>query len=214
MFKRKYLFETNTTRNIRFIKISLQFTIGIFALYSLLCIILAMFSQHESEKSSSYFYKRQPDLITILTGDAGRIPYGLKKANEYHGTKVFITGVYSKNTTELLLKKHNDLSVDINSIEIDHARNTVENVLSILRFTKSQNNLKNVLIITHDYHLLRTKLILETIKDPNDKINYYYLGISSNYFSWRSIKILYKEVFKIIRASAFLTLWENGSPNL
>ncbi|MBT6324832.1 MAG: hypothetical protein HOJ35_02605, partial [Bdellovibrionales bacterium] len=74
--------------------------------------------------------------------------------------------------------------------------------------------LKNVLIITHDYHLLRTKLILETIKDPNDKINYYYLGVSSNYFSWRSIKILYKEVFKIIRASAFLTLWENGSPTL
>ena len=51
-------------------------------------------------------------------------------------------------------------------------------------------------------------MILNTIKTSTDSAVFRYMGIKTNYWQFRSIKILYTEIFKIIKTGAFLLLWD------
>ena len=211
MFKSKYIFETRRTRIIRYIQNTLfLFFIGLVG-YSIFCFLFILVSQDENKITNNTLFNRPPDIIVVFTGDKGRIPYALKMAKNFKQPNVFITGVYSKNTVQSLLKEITiGDEIDPNLLKIDYlARNTVENVLSTLRYLRKQENtaVKKVLIVSHDYHIMRIKLIVNTLKNNSDNFDFYYTGFESNYKSLRSIKVLYKEVFKFFRTFAFLALW-------
>ena len=101
-------------------------------------------------------------------------------------------------------------------METDHfdldytAKNTVENVMSTLKYLRSNESINRVLIISSDYHIMRIKHIIQTLRLPSDKFEFYYSAVSSNYLHLRNIKILYIETFKLVRTKVFLMLSHAG----
>lgn len=217
MFYKKYVFESKRTRSARFLNSLLAITIISTSVITLLCIYIPQFAQDQNEIAGQAFFKRTPDVIAVFTGDSGRIDYTFKKAEKYPSAKVFITGVYSKNTLKTLLHRQGkNLSVEefldqeSHHIELDYlARNTIENGLATLHFVNKTSEVKekNILIISSDYHILRVSMIMDTLNDnPNN--HFYYESISSDYRKISNIKKLLKEVYKTLKASAFLSLWD------
>ncbi|MBF0206064.1 MAG: hypothetical protein HQK53_04170 [Oligoflexia bacterium] len=181
-----------------------------------ICGAIISVGYYETELAKETFYKKAPDMIAIFTGDSGRIPFGLIKALEYQTPQIFITGVYTSNSIKtLLLRQSKDLLrfINLNSglIEIDYlARNTVENVLSTIHFLRKNNNYyRSVLIISSNYHILRIKLILSILKGSTDNFQFYFMGQEIDYWNWRNIKPLLKEVYKTLKTCGFLLLWES-----
>lgn len=210
MFKSKYIFETRQTRFFRYFK-SVSSFILIGCLVYLACGYF--FIQHgisEKNRSLEKFFGITPDLIVILTGDQGRIPYGIKLAKQYKQSNIFITGVYGKNSLQTLIRPLTiSQEINTNLIEIDYyARNTVENVLSTLRYLRVKKGFKNILIVSHDYHIPRVKTIFNSVLTSDDNYNLYYIGVESRYETYRDFKVLYKEVYKYIRTYIFLTIWD------
>ena len=210
MFKSKYIFETRQTRTFRYLK-------SIFVVcFVITCFYLAcgyLFLQHAlSQKNHALerFYGTTPDLIAIFTGDQGRIPYGIELAQKFKQSNIFITGVYGKNNLQTLIKPLTiSGEIDTNIIEIDYfARNTFENAISTLRYLRVKKGFKNILVVSHDYHIPRIQTIFNSIMTDEDNYNLYYIGVKSEYQQLRDYKILYKEVFKYLRTYAFLTIWE------
>lgn len=211
MFKSKYIFETKQTRVQRYFKNFSFILFIVFLLYSILTVIFILVAENANKTSDERFYNSPPDLIVVFTGDAGRIPYAIKKAHEHKQPNVFITGVYSKNSVDTLLtpiKIEERINPDL--FEIDYlARNTLENCISTLRYLRKNKSYKNILIISHDYHIMRIKLILNNIIQPSEEYQFYYSGIRTSYTNWRNLKILYKEVFKLLRTYGFLMFWDS-----
>lgn len=208
MFSSKYVFETQQTRYIRYFKNFIFIGILFFIFYSFSCMLFIVVSEKESQNSTSAFYKKPPDVIVIFTGDRGRIKYGLELAKKLNQQQVFITGVYSKNSAQSLLDL-NKAQLDSSFVEIDYlARNTVENALSTLRYLRKNKEFKKVIIVSHDYHIMRIKLIMSQVMSNDDQVEFYFQGLQTDYYKWRNIKILYKEVFKLIRTYGFLLLWD------
>ena len=209
MFTSKYIFETQHTRYVRYAS-NIFFLFALASiLYTILCVGFILGSNEESKSSLDNFFKSSPDMIAVFTGDIGRIPYAIKKAKEYNQSNIFITGVYSKNSVETLLRPLEvSNNLDPNMLTIDYtARNTVENVISTLRHLRERIETKKILIISHDYHIMRIKLIVDKLKTPEDKFDFYYSGVKTDYKNYNNIKKLFKEVFKYIRTYAFLLIW-------
>lgn len=212
MFKRKYVFETRHTKAVRHFVNGL-ISLGIlFFTYSFLCYIFLLFADSETRNADQAFYQKRPDAIIVFTGDEGRIPFAVKKISEYGQIPLFITGVYNQNTVNTLISNQvpiEDLGeIDPNIVEIDYvARNTFENVVSSLRYLREKKNFNKILLISHDYHLMRIKLILNELSDPNDEFQIYFHGIRTNYLNPRHLKILYTEVFKLIRTYFFMQIY-------
>ncbi|MCY4644951.1 MAG: YdcF family protein [Bacteriovoracales bacterium] len=212
MFGKKYIFETSKTRYKRyFINIVYSFLIlGVF--YVLFSFYLLYFGRKEMKSAQDAFYQKSPDLIVVFTGDVGRIPLAIELSKKFKTSKIFITGVYARNTVDHLLRamrKDDDPHVDSRQIEIDYlARNTVENVLSTLQFLKNHQELKRVLLVSSDYHIYRIKRITETLSRPKDSLEFHYQGTVSDLKAWRSYRLIFKETSKIIKALAFLLLWD------
>ena len=215
MFSRKYTFETKSTRSRRLIR-NISFGVVTFCIsFVLLCIYLPIYAKNQNEIATQAFYQKSPDLIAVYTGDSGRLDYTFKKIEKYPSAKVFISGVYSKNSLKTLIAKQGkNLSLEefieqeSHHIELDYlARNTVENGISTYNYLRTLDAHKNVLIISSDYHILRIKLILETLRDENDDYTFHFESIESNYAEVRNLKKLFKEVYKLIKTSTFLLFW-------
>lgn len=206
MFKSKYVFETDSTKKKRRLSALLAlFGLGA-AVHIITCFVLLYISNEMSRDAEQFFYKRPPDLIVAFTGHSGRVPFTIKTANQYNQPNIFITGVYSKNTVDSLLRDYKIKGlINPNFLEIDYlARNTIENVISTFRFLKNRKGFDQVMIISHDYHMPRIKLILERMRDENINQTFHYVGMKSDYTNYRNIKILYKEVYKLLRAALFV----------
>lgn len=213
ILEKKYIFETVGTKRKRRFFSFLFFCLFITVLYTVASIFLILLSRNENKLTDQSLFQRPPDLIVVFTGDSGRIPYAVEKAKEFKQSNIFITGVYQKNSVKTLIRPlEMDGTINPDQLEIDYlARNTVENVLATLRHLK-QHPSERVLVISHDYHLLRMKMIFNTLKDENFPSKLYFSGVRSDLSEMRSYKIIYKEVFKIIRTAMFLALWETDSP--
>ena len=208
---KEFIFETDKKTNYKKITyITVSTLIGIFLFYSFLCYLFIIFSQKENVRSGEVFFKRAPDLLVVFTGDLGRIPFAIKKAKEYNQSNILISGVYTKNTVNTLLKKMNGpLNLDLNKLDIDYtAKNTIENVITTYRYLREKKSLKKVLIISHDYHMKRIQLIFNRLRTKIDDYEFYFTGVDTDYSKFRNIKILYKEVFKLMRAYIFLLFWD------
>lgn len=218
MFSRRYLFETRSTRFKR--NVFKSFILGLIFLFciSLVCIYIPIYGQEKSKEADNFFFKKSPDLIAVYTGDSGRIDYSLEILKKHPSSKLFISGVYAKNSLATILKERGSIvSVDdyltqeAHNIELDYlARNTIENVLATLKFLESNKNLKNILIVSSDYHIYRISKIVETLKGSAD-IDIHYTSTETDYTQLRNIKLLFKEFYKFIKTSTFLLFWETNS---
>ena len=209
MYQRKYIFETRRTKLVRWFKNGILLLFLGIIFYCFMAIIFVLIAHQEIKHTEESLYQKSPDLIVVFTGAKKRIPYAIQQAKKYRQFNIFITGVYAKNSVDTLIAPL-ELSESFRPelFEIDYlARNTVENVISMYRYLKMNKNYERILIVSHDYHLVRIKLINNIINEGED-YQFYYTGIKSHYGSYRSIKILMVEVYKFIRAFVFLTMWE------
>jgi uncharacterized SAM-binding protein YcdF (DUF218 family) len=204
---KKYVFETNETRAFRRIKSFFFGLLSSFILYTIICFILLLVSKQENQTTKETFYKRSPDLIVVFTGDTGRIPYAIKLAKEFKQSNILISGVHSRNSVQRIIKDIKIDDVNPNFLDLDyHAKNTYENVVRTLEFLRASKGFEDVLVISHDYHLLRIKAILNDKRKTSDPYKFYFSGLNSDLSNFRNIKILYKEVFKFFRTLAYLSL--------
>lgn len=189
--------------------------------FSLLCLYIPIYASKQHNIAQEAFFNKAPDLIAVFTGDAGRIDYALKLAEQYPSAKLFVSGVHTKNSLKtLLVKQGKGISVDEfleqegHHIELDYlSRNTVENGISTLNFLKRFEEYRNVLIISSDYHILRVSLIMMTLNDiPTAK--FYFESIRSDYSDFGNIKKIFKEVYKIAKATTFLLFWDKEVSNI
>lgn len=210
MFKRKYIFELRRTKYLRYTRGTLLLSLISFSIYSVFCGIFVAYSEGQNDQANLAFSNKQPDLIVVFTGDLGRIPFALKKAQEFKNSKIFITGVHNKTTINSILYPQNlEKKINPEKLEIDYlARNTVENVISTLRYIQKKGHMNSILIVSHDYHIVRIKLILETLAPKNEGYQFFYSGVKTDYLKWRNLKILYKEAFKLLRTFGFLMIWD------
>jgi uncharacterized SAM-binding protein YcdF (DUF218 family) len=186
--------------------------------FTLLCIYIPIYAEKQNEATAQAFFKRSPDLIAVFTGDTGRIDYTLKKAEKYPSAKIFITGVYAKNNLKILLKKQGkDISVDdyleqeSHHIELDYlARNTIENGLATIHYMEKLSTVKNVLIISSDYHMLRISTIMSALSDKNSEFKFHFESIPSDYRQINNLQKLFKEVYKFFKTSTFLLFWDRN----
>lgn len=207
MFNKKYIFETKNTKSKRYIRNIFIIPFACYVVYLVGCLFLIQSSIKHSEIAKSAFYKTTPDLLTVFTGDNGRIPFTLQLAKKYDQSNILITGVYSRTTVNTILKNSNT-QVNHLRLDIDYwAQNTVENVISTIRYLRKRIGIKNVLVISHDYHIGRIKLIFEHLISRNDRYKLYFIGIKTNYKDFNNIKKLHKELFKFFRAFVFLIFW-------
>ncbi len=143
--------------------------------------------------------------IVVLTGDKFRILEGLKILNSEIGYKLLISGVNKEIPIEEIKKefpKFNQLfncCVELESI----STNTFENVREIF-FWKKNNNIKNILLITSDYHLPRVKL--EVNRLLLDKETFYYGVKYDNQKINIRMKKLIVEYIKYLRTKISLSI--------
>lgn len=217
MFDKKYVFETKYTRSKRRYRNSFLLFALFCTTYILTSIYIPIFAQKENERSAQAFYQKSPDVIAVYTGDSGRLDYTFKKADKYPSSKIFISGVYSKNNLMTLLKNQGTglsveefLEQESHHIELEYlARNTVENGLATVNYLRKLDGHRNILVISSDYHILRISLILKTLKDTED-YNFYFESIPHDYTEMRNLKKLFKEVYKLLRTTTFLFFWDEN----
>ena len=210
MFGPKYIFETRGTRTLRYIRTVLILLFTLSFIYLIAGYFFVLYSMNENDKSQEHFFKDSPDLI--FTGQSGRIPFGMSLAKKFDQSNIFITGVYEKNSVQTLLAPLElENKIDHNLLEIDYyARNTVENCISTLRYLREKKGFKNILVISHDYHIPRIKTIFHSIMAEDDDFDIYYSGVDSDYTEIKNLKILYTEVYKYLRTYAFLMIWDTS----
>ncbi|GAB4411972.1 MAG: hypothetical protein OHK0056_16520 [Bacteriovoracaceae bacterium] len=212
MFDSKYIFETKQTRMWRKTKNFLLLLIFCVLGFIGLGLIIIKVGENETSHSREYFFNRHPDLIVVYTGDKGRIPLAFHLAKQYSQSRMLISGVYNRNNVETFVNPLQDqMQLDPNLLEIDYlARNTVENVLSTLRYIRKNKGFKNILIVSSDYHIFRIKLIMSQLltDEEAEKLQMLYAGVENRFSDWRNISILYKEVYKSIKAMLFLSFWD------
>ncbi len=205
--KKRYVFETKDTRFSRKLKNFLTFLATSFIVYSIICFILLLVSKQESKESKEFFFKRSPDIIIVFTGDKGRIPYAIKRAKEYNQSNLLISGVNARNTVPKLLKNINSQKLNLNYLDLDYnSKNTLENVRESIRYIRKDPALTKALIISHDYHILRIKAIVNYLRRDSDQFTVYYQGVNTDLSKIRNLKILYKEAFKFFRTIAYIWL--------
>ncbi|MCB9091814.1 MAG: YdcF family protein [Halobacteriovoraceae bacterium] len=208
---KNYLFESDdvkkkrTRRKILLSALAISFIIVIFPLGH------HYYSQRLMEDSREKFFHKSPDLIAVFTGDQGRINRALERSLQHPSSKILISGVYSKNTLIILLKKHFNITEDSQEyidyfsriIELDfQAQNTYDNVKMTLKFLSENKTFKNVLIISHDYHLPRIHLALKMMEIKNKDLQIYFEGVkTSNFFEY--LRQIFFEQLKIIKLLLF-----------
>jgi len=110
---------------------------------------------------------KKAEAIIVLTGGRNRINSAFKiYKNNGETQKLLISGVNSKLNTNKLLKFHNINIEDKKNITIGYkAKNTVGNAKESAKWIK-ENNIKSILLVTSNYHMLRAKL--ELMSEIND----------------------------------------------
>ena len=213
ILKSKYVFESKSTKMYRHLQGVLIILVSIFITYSFVCSILLLDARNETKNAKTTFVNSPPDLIVVFTGGPGRIEYAVKKAQEFKQPNVFISGVYEKNSVKTLINPINPNTTETDHIEIDYtARNTVENVISTLKYLRNNRGLEKILIISSDYHIMRIKQIINTLIREDDKFTFYFSAVSSDYLHLKNIRLLYIETFKLVRTKVFLMFWDQKSP--
>ncbi len=189
IFDKDYLFETEETKKK---KLRMKIFIG-FCIFFVVFVFSPMCHHYYANRlivqSQEKYFQNPPDLIAVFTGGAGRIERALQLSREHPSSKILISGVYNKNTLQILLNRflkegNTEEGLDYYSriIELDfNALNTYGNVEETLKFLEENKTYKKVLFVSSDYHLPRINLLIRFQREPKrHKIEYYFEGVRTS----------------------------------
>lgn len=199
---KKYVFETRRTRMFRYIQNICILILVVIFIYVGFAGALVLVANSDSDFAEKSLERTPPDLVVVFTGSKGRIPYAFKKAAQYEQSNILISGVHDKNSVETLVAP-TEFSDKLNPdfLDIDYsAKNTVENVQSTINYLEGKKGLKRILIISHDYHIPRIRVLFKYTTDIGNSYELFYSSISSDYYSYKDVKIILKEVYKFLGA--------------
>lgn len=214
MLGRKYIFETKTTRLRRLALSGAVIAIAGITFFITFIVYIPIYAKMQKGRADGAFFQKTPDAIAVFTGDKGRIAYAMEILKRNPTSKLFISGVYAKNSVQTLLNKQSDnpaiseqLSQPDMQVDLDYeSKNTFENVRETVEYLKSNQNLKNVLIISSDYHIMRIKFIISHFLD-DPKQQFYFDSVPTNYTTWNNTKKLLLEALKLIRTFVQLKIF-------
>ena len=137
--------------------------------------------------------------IAVLTGGKGRIAEGIKVSKKNPKSFLLISGVdKSVNIEEIIPKdflKEKRVFIDKKS------ETTLDNANAIIKWSY-KNNIKNILIITSDYHMPRSMLVLSK---KGKGLNFYSNPVISNLDFGKNLlkdikvlQFLFEEYFKFL----------------
>ena len=98
------------------------------------------------------------DSIFVLTGDERRIPFAIRKMQEYPNADLYIIGVGAPNAIQL----------DRPAIIESKSKSTYQNALAIKKIA-SEKQLNRIVIITTEDHINRAKYLIHS-ELPNTEI--------------------------------------------
>lgn len=98
------------------------------------------------------------DSIFVLTGDARRIPFALRKVQEYPNTDLYIIGAGT----------HTDINISRPAIIESESKSTYQNALAIKKIA-TEKQLNRLVIITTEDHIHRAKHLIHS-ELPNTEI--------------------------------------------
>jgi uncharacterized SAM-binding protein YcdF (DUF218 family) len=210
IFDRKYIFETKRTRAIRMALNSLMGVAAFFIGYFVFLLIILMTAKSEQTRVSEGLYQKSADAIVVFTGDTGRIKRALDLTKKWPEARVIISGVYGTNTLKTIVTGQvgaEELLKSPVQVEIDYeALDTLGNVRETLEHLDvSSTEIKRVLVVTSDYHVLRVRMIFEHLM-KNQSYEVYFEGVESNWSKWSNISKLLKESLKTLRVWVILKL--------
>lgn len=209
--RRRYIFETRGTRLRRRLAGAGLAALSLLGAHAVACLVLVGMARREAAAAEAGLWGRGPDLIAVFTGDRGRIPLAVRMAARHPGARVFITGVFSENSVDTLLDPIPGPAggVDKDLLAIDHlAGNTFENALATWRHIRENRGVRRVLVVSHDYHIMRIKVLMGALRRGDRDLEFFYTGVPADYRSPRNVRILSKEVLKFARTYLFLLSWE------
>lgn len=91
------------------------------------------------------------DSIFVLTGDARRIPFALRKVQEYPNTDLYIIGAGT----------HTDINISRPAIIESESKSTYQNALAIKEIA-TEKQLNRLVIITTEDHIHRAKHLIHS----------------------------------------------------
>lgn len=205
MLGRKYIFETKSTRIRRLIISGGLVSLGAFVIMVTFIIYIPIYAKMQKGRADGAFFQKSPDAIAVFTGDKGRIAYAMDLLKKNPTSKLFISGVYAKNSVQTLLNNQaapnisEELTTPDTQVDLDYeSKNTFENVRETVEYLKSNPDIKNVLIISSDYHIMRIKLIISHFLDSSKK-GFYFDSVPTKYSTWKETKKLLIEALKLGR---------------
>lgn len=98
------------------------------------------------------------DSIFVLTGDARRIPFALRKVQEYPNTDLYIIGAGT----------HTNINISRPAIIESESKSTYQNALAIKKIA-TEKQLNRLVIITTEDHIHRAKHLIHS-ELPNTEI--------------------------------------------
>ena len=173
-------------------------------LFSLIIILFDIydfytFINKQTKKISTY---RGVDAIIVFTGGENRVQSGIDLISNNVGKRLFISGV-NPDTNIFDISEQILSDEDLLNCCIDlgkKANNTIENAIESIDWIKN-NNYKNVIIVTSNYHMKRSLFIL---KNFDRSINFIPHNVQSKFLQNKNITI-YAKMKTIISEYAKLT---------
>ena len=209
MFNKEYVFETKSTKLRRLLISGLLSFIIFSAVLITFVIYIPIYGRNQKDITDKGLYQHSPDAIAVYTGDKGRIAYALDLLKHNPSAKLFISGVYATNSFQTLLNKNEmTLAENLEGVQVDldyESRDTFENVKETVQFLNQNPDLKKVLIISSDYHILRIKMIFSHFIEDSDK-EFYFDSTITKFNNWKNVKKLLWESVKIIRSIVLLDI--------
>lgn len=149
------------------------------------------------------------DAIVVLTGGAHRINTAFSMLLKGNASHLFISGVYEGNSLEVLVSASSLNDKDKNNIRhhccitLDYeAHTTVQNAMESIKWL-TKHHFKNVIIVTSDYHILRTELLFQHLAPKNITFQYYGVASYSNKFEYSYWQNIFTEYHKMLVTAAY-----------
>ncbi|MHA1540466.1 MAG: YdcF family protein [Alphaproteobacteria bacterium] len=139
--------------------------------------------------------EKKVDALVALTGDTGRISEAIRLLRKDKGGVVFITGIRSTLSKNSKLFRKNPRDFQESIVYGRKATNTIENAEETKNWLARNPNISSICLITSDYHLLRSKVVFDSIL-ADYKISTHSIHSMKN----KSYKFLIKEYTKYILA--------------
>lgn len=173
-------------------------------LFSLIIILFDIydfytFINKQTNKINTY---RGIDAIIVFTGGENRVQSGIDLISNNIGKRLFISGV-NPDTNIFDISEQILSDEDLLNCCIDlgkKANNTIENAIESIDWIKN-NNYKNVIIVTSNYHMKRSLFIL---KNFDRSINFIPHNVQSKFLQNKNIPI-YAKMKTIISEYSKLT---------